>query len=285
MAADVESIAESVNAHDFSNEEKFCVWNTRDEHPLHKHRLSITCPSSHTYESFKATILSILTEFLLAVPDASLNVVVSTNSSIESGQSEQLFVTYLSNSAFSLEPCNQVPPVGPAKGATTPQHVQRSQIILGKFHSNCERTEDRVSCVLNVDSIALCRWDIPDYRLLLSTSKRVQDQLQRFDVTSSSPAFVPVSLHPPLWRHDVSFWQTDEKQADFVLQAVHETCGNHVTQVLIMNNWTEPGTGRTSCCYRLVYQSVDDALSRDRARSIQLNLRAILEKKYNIDLR
>ena len=52
-----------------------------------------------------------------------------------------------------------------------------------------------------------------------------------------------------------------------------------------MNVWTEPETGKTSRCYRLIYQTPDEVLSQEAARELQLTLRKVLEEDMNISLR
>ena len=252
-------------------------------------RLLITCSSKHTFSEFKSVVVQVLTDLLQPVPNGNLHS-VSAESDSSHERVEEIIFSYTSNSAFSLEPCNQVPTIGPP---VCSQDVPRSREItevlaILKTQQDLQPAQlfDH-SCEVFVDVITLCKWDIPDIRLVWSTNPSVTDQLRTLDVTSSSPLFSAVSLHPPLWRHDVSFWQNDDHTTDELqlLQAIRETCGRVVSQVILMNVWTEPETGKTSRCYRLIYQTPDEALSQEAARELQLTLRKVLEEDMNISLR
>lgn len=95
------------------------------------------------------------------------------------------------------------------------------------------------------------------------------------------------SLYPPSYTHDISFWcrqdQLDEAKLTEVI--VKET-EDMVESVTCIDTFESPNdSDRVSYCYRMVYCSRTLALSRTKARELQLKLRAAVERELNVELR
>ena len=95
------------------------------------------------------------------------------------------------------------------------------------------------------------------------------------------------SIYPPSYTHDVSFWcqrdQLDQAELkDVILRETEEM----VESVTCIDTFEPPDDPvRVSYCYRVVYCSRKLALSRTRARELQMKLRAVMERKLNVELR
>ncbi len=93
------------------------------------------------------------------------------------------------------------------------------------------------------------------------------------------------SLFPPKYQHDVSFWCSDSLPFDKskFTDVVKQVTGNCVESMECLDKYQSEG--RVSYCYRLYYCSVNDVLSRTRARELQLELRHALIEQLGLDVR
>lgn len=97
------------------------------------------------------------------------------------------------------------------------------------------------------------------------------------------------SLYPPSYVHDVSFWcnsphQFDEEKLKKIVDRETEDLVESLSCIDIFEASSDTSK-RVSYCYRLVYCSKKMALSRTRARDLQLKVRAALERELKIELR
>ena len=207
--------------------------------------------------------------------------------------------TYTSTNRFTTASCNQVQSIGKAdpavastcESATVTKTLGYLALLMQSSAEDeelqCEQLQ--VMCfICDVDSLALCKFDIPDYRLLLSENSAVLDQFRlRNSKASSSFKYNPVSLHPPLWRHDLSFWENPNETTDEdkLVNVIHDIAGDVVTRIFLMNLWTDPDTALISRCYRIVYQSLDKPLSHTDAHDIQNSVRLTVAAVLNVQLR
>ncbi|XP_007883098.2 ferredoxin-fold anticodon-binding domain-containing protein 1 isoform X1 [Callorhinchus milii] len=139
---------------------------------------------------------------------------------------------------------------------------------------------------LNLDLLALWCYRIPDWRLLWTWDGRF---LGGFVPPGPFSTF---SLHPPCYTHDLSFWEPGPGPGpgrgwdELEFQAlVRRASGEAVREVLLLERFLHAESGRASRCYRLLYQSCDRALSRQRALEIQLHLRQELQTTFRVVLR
>ena len=97
------------------------------------------------------------------------------------------------------------------------------------------------------------------------------------------------SLHPPHYRHDISFWWAGtEGEFDVVIlkDAVKRVCEGCVQGVECQETYRpHPPSERVGYCYRLTYGSTWDAVSHTRARDIQLLLRETMQEHTQVELR
>jgi hypothetical protein len=97
------------------------------------------------------------------------------------------------------------------------------------------------------------------------------------------------SLYPPHYLHDVSFWCNEEKEAfnESTLKAIAlRVAGDCVRDISSIGRYEpNPNVRRVGYCYRLVYWSSWDALSRGRAGKLQQLLRHAIEEEMSVELR
>ncbi|KAM8927676.1 ferredoxin-fold anticodon-binding domain-containing protein 1 [Pelodytes ibericus] len=135
----------------------------------------------------------------------------------------------------------------------------------------------------NVDLMAMCLLDIPDWRLLWTEDERFMPQ----NDPSVLKPFQSFSVHPPYYVHDVSFWVGEGSAFDdveFHTLAWRVSKGT-IISIQLLDRFHNTTTGQTSLCYRITYQSCDKALSYEAASAMQLLLRKEMEKCLNVTLR
>ena len=150
-----------------------------------------------------------------------------------------------------------------------------------------------LSFMFSLETIAMLYYGIEDVRLFQSKDTRFAAQFQvenPGDIT-----FKPFSLFPSSYTHDISFWyripasQEHSNTTDFdeshLRRIVRRIAKNSVASLLCVDVYHPPGQSAVSYCYRLVYSSVDQAVSKTMAGEMQLKIRATLQREMGVELR
>ena len=215
--------------------------------------------------------------------------------------SQRVTYDYCSKTHFPTAACNQVQAQGkpdPMLGETLrDQEVSRVIGYVGalddqshvatELAKRIEMNGMTLMCaILDLDNIALARYDIPDHRLLWSENPAFLEQFK--DLTPSDHIVAKtLSEHPPLWRHDLSFWEQRgvPVNEELLLDVIADIAGDAINRVLLVNVWNDPDCGLTSRCYRIVYQSLDRPLSHRCAHDIQNAIRLKVAEVLGVTLR
>ncbi|NXP23059.1 FDXA1 protein, partial [Scytalopus superciliaris] len=167
--------------------------------------------------------------------------------------------------------CTAGDPPGSCVGTVRTSHELTSSELVVVFAS------------LNLDLLAMLLCGIPDWRMLWTWDTRFLQQFPRGELR----LFRSFSLYPPSYVHDVSFWVPDGEQFDEV--AFHTVArgvsGEMVVSIELRDSFQQPGTGRSSLCYRLTFQCCDRALSCPEAAERQLRLRRQIQQLLGVTLR
>lgn len=139
---------------------------------------------------------------------------------------------------------------------------------------------------INHRNILMMIIDTHDVRKLCDIRDYKTDQLTLSDegVISVSKQKA-LSLHPPKYRFDVSFWMDDDFTTQRFYHLVFEVSHHLVKDVTLVDTFTHPDTGRHSHCYCLIYQSLYEPLSFDIAYKYYQHLRETAAKELNVELR
>ncbi len=96
-----------------------------------------------------------------------------------------------------------------------------------------------------------------------------------------------MSKFPLSYTHDLSFWVNQEIHFDKLkfFSLVRNIAGLVLEAVQLIDTYKDACTGCDSLCYRLVYRSLDRALSKDQAAQIQLAVREAVRGQMDVKLR
>ena len=124
---------------------------------------------------------------------------------------------------------------------------------------------------------------IDDWRMLWTSDARFLCQFPAGELR----IFRSFSLYPPSYVHDVSFWLPDWEQFDDVAfhTIAREVSGEAVASIHLLDKFQQLGTGRTSLCCRLTFQSCDRALGRGDVAAMQLRFREEISQRLRVALR
>ena len=123
-------------------------------------------------------------------------------------------------------------------------------------------------------------FSIPDIRLFWTDDKRFTDQFEEGKVTT----FKPYSKYPVCWK-DVAFWTSDEFSENNLCELVRGVGGDLIEEVVLVDEFTNPKTDRTSNCYRINYRSMDRSLTNEEVNEMQEKVRELMPKELGVELR
>ena len=164
--------------------------------------------------------------------------------------------------------------------------LRNEDTCIMQFGTVERREETFLVFVVFVEPLAMIAFGIEDVRLMWSKSTSFATQMQNF---SGKPLKLP-SLFPPVYVHDVSFWCKDqgsareEELAEFneleLMNLMLKTGEglSSVAEVTCIDKYNCLQKCLVSYCYRIVYCSCDQALSKSQAADMQLQLRSAIAR-------
>lgn len=122
---------------------------------------------------------------------------------------------------------------------------------------------------IHVELLSLASSSLGDWRLLLPR-----------------PRPEPGPLYPTtLFTHDISFWLNKGFDEKNLLTLIHNTAGDLLRSMELVDDYVDAKTGRRSRCYRLCYQSLWKALSQEAARDFHLALGVAVSQVLPVKVR
>ncbi|WVQ78861.1 phenylalanine-tRNA ligase [Cryptococcus sp. DSM 104549] len=137
---------------------------------------------------------------------------------------------------------------------------------------------------LGLERLSMVLFSIPDIRLFWTEDSRFLNQFSPGQIST----FKPYSRYPECYK-DMSFWLPagvaggEGKEAGVgaaggkgrvwhendYCEIVREVAGDLIENVSLIDDFTNPKTGRQSKCYRLNYRSMDRSLSNEEVNELQ----------------
>lgn len=169
------------------------------------------------------------------------------------------------------------------------QHFQNPGSLKGKEQELklLQTSLQGVGMLLYLEQIVLAATKMPDVRLLWSEDHRFLNQFHEPSDIVTMNNFKPFSLYPVRFVHDVSFWENPERIFDEtdLFDIIRDAAGDIVTSVALLDKFNNLETGKTSRCYRLVFQAHDQALSYITSWKLQCRIRLEIAQKLGVELR
>jgi len=133
---------------------------------------------------------------------------------------------------------------------------------------------------LGLERLAMVLFKIPDIRLFWSEDERFHKQFKSGDVVT----FKSYSKYPPC-NKDIAFWIPEDYQENDFFEMARGIAGDLVEEIKEIDTFTNPKTGKTSNCYRIVYRSMDRSLTDDEINKLQDDLRDQVGPKLGVEVR
>jgi phenylalanyl-tRNA synthetase alpha chain len=132
------------------------------------------------------------------------------------------------------------------------------------------------------DRLAMIKMEIPDIRILWSTSERIASQFK--DINSK---FTEVSKFPATTR-DISFIIDKDINLNNYYEIVRDCADNLIEEVKLLDEYENEekfGKDKKSYTFRIVYRSSERTLTNEDINKIQTEIRAKTEKELGALLR
>ncbi|XP_046559648.1 ferredoxin-fold anticodon-binding domain-containing protein 1 homolog [Haliotis rubra] len=148
----------------------------------------------------------------------------------------------------------------------------------------CPDDTMKLILVFDLNKIVMKIHEIPAPPLLWSTDPRFKNQFA--DKTGTTVKYKPFSLYSMKFFHDLSFWESPRQFEEQTLHdVVRDVAGDVVTDVKMIDSYHDVETERRSRCYRMTFQSHDQALSYITSWKLQSMLRLEVASRMGIILR
>ncbi len=154
-------------------------------------------------------------------------------------------------------------------------------VIRREILSNCDLSASHGWAFgLGLERLAMVLFGIPDIRLFWSEDSRFIDQFEDGQIT----IFQPFSKYPPCFK-DVSFWLPQDFHENDLCSVVRDVTGDIVEDVSLIDEFTQPKSGRTSHCYRITYRHMERTLTDAEVDEMQYHVRERLAADMGCELR
>lgn len=146
--------------------------------------------------------------------------------------------------------------------------------------------EDRIGWAfgLGLERVAMCLYQIPDIRLFWSHDSGFLHQFK--GNCNDKVVYKRVSQFPQC-INDLSFWLPDEQQYsnnDFY-DLVRNIGGDIIEQVVLVDEFTHPKTGKKSHCYRIIYRHMERTLLQKEVNEVHKEIENAARLKLGVIIR
>ncbi|KAH9409292.1 Phenylalanyl-tRNA synthetase [Tyrophagus putrescentiae] len=132
-----------------------------------------------------------------------------------------------------------------------------------------------------LERLAMLYYDIPDIRLFWSRDSGFLHQFEHLE-PFQRVAYRPISVYPQKRR---AVLQEQEWSANDVHAIILDIGGEMVEQAHLVEAWTHPKDGRTSNMYRIVYRSMERALTSAEVNVVHGQIEAALVEQLGVTIR
>lgn len=147
--------------------------------------------------------------------------------------------------------------------------------------------QDRVGWAFGIglERIAMCLYKIPDIRLFWSKDSGFLTQFNTDDINKNI-VYKPVSQYPQC-SNDISFWLPQDKEfaSNDFYDLVRSVGGNIVEQVVLVDEFKHPKTGKMSHCYRIIYRHMEKTLTQAEVNRVHKEIENSAQQQLCVKIR
>jgi phenylalanyl-tRNA synthetase alpha chain len=141
---------------------------------------------------------------------------------------------------------------------------------------------------LGLERLAMIIYNIPDIRLFWSQDSGFLTQFNESDLNKNFQ-YKAISQYPQC-NNDISFWLPSNLTFEtFAMNDVYDVVrnvgGDVVEQVILLDKFTHPKTGKNSLTFRIVYRHMERTMTQEEANEIHAKISKELIEKYEIKIR
>lgn len=120
---------------------------------------------------------------------------------------------------------------------------------------------------LGLERIAMCLYEIPDIRLFWSKDSGFLNQFKTED--GKKIIYKSISQYPQC-HNDISFWLPEDKEfsSNDFYDLVRSIGGDLIEQVVLIDEFKHPKTGKSSHCYRIIYRHMERTLTQEEVNAV-----------------
>lgn len=133
---------------------------------------------------------------------------------------------------------------------------------------------------LGLERLAMILFEITDIRYFWTDDERFKNQFKEGEISK----FKEYSKYPSVIRDISFFYENNFKPNDFYT-VLNDFSENLISGTNILDEFTNPKTGKKSISYRINFESLERTLTSDEVNEKMTKIKNFLVEKYNVEMR
>lgn len=146
--------------------------------------------------------------------------------------------------------------------------------IMRQSILNNAGVDDRIGWAFGIglERIAMCLYKIPDIRLFWSKDTGFLNQF-KVDNVYETVTYKSISQYPQC-INDISFWLPKDRSfaSNDFYDLVRNVGGDLIEQVVLVDEFQHPKSGKMSHCYRIIYRHMERTLTQEEVNVVHENI-------------
>lgn len=133
---------------------------------------------------------------------------------------------------------------------------------------------------LGLERLAMILFNINDIRYFWTEDERFICQFREGEITK----FKEYSRYPSIIR-DISFYHKNDFKPNDFYTILNDLSENLISETRVLDEFTNPKTGKKSISYRINFESLERTLTSDEVNEKMSKIKVFLTEKYNVEMR
>jgi phenylalanyl-tRNA synthetase alpha chain len=137
---------------------------------------------------------------------------------------------------------------------------------------------------IGLERVAMCLYKIPDIRLFWSNDTGF---LNQFKVNCNENVTYKAVSQYPQCINDLSFWLPIDKEfsSNDFYDLARNIGGDTIEQIVLVDEFTHPKSGKTSHCYRIIYRHMERTLVQSEVNFIHKEIEKNATSQLGVQVR